>query len=132
MRPHVFLVLLVIQQVVFAAGNVPNATSNPVKVSVLGPEHVALVINDADANSVQIGEYYRLARNIPAKNIVHVNIPKARTKLTFQRVLNRSISTSNNHPLRLPPIRCSLQGHDSSPYKSKVTLLLPKQNLRTI
>ena len=83
MRPHVFLVLLVIQQVVFAAGNVPNATSNPVKVSVLGPEHVALVINDADANSVQIGEYYRLARNIPAKNIVHVNIPKARTKLTL-------------------------------------------------
>ncbi|HOY86660.1 MAG TPA: TIGR03790 family protein [Methylotenera sp.] len=83
MRPLVFLVLLLIQQVVFAAGNVPNATSNPVKVSVLGPEHVALVINDADSNSVQIGEYYRLARNIPAKNIVHVNIPKARTKLTL-------------------------------------------------
>ncbi len=44
------------------------------KASVLGPDNVALVINDAEPNSVKIGEYYRVARNIPEKNIVHVKI----------------------------------------------------------
>ncbi|MDZ4141385.1 MAG: TIGR03790 family protein [Methylotenera sp.] len=52
-------------------------------ISTLGPENVALVINDADANSVKIGEYYRVARGIPAKNIVHVNIPDAPRKLSL-------------------------------------------------
>jgi uncharacterized protein (TIGR03790 family) len=83
MRTLIFLFVLLSQQVTFAAGNAPSAGGNAEKVSVLGPEHVALVINDADANSVQIGEYYRLARNIPAKNIVHVNIPKAKAKLSL-------------------------------------------------
>ncbi len=83
MRAFVFLFLLLSQLSVFAASLAPNAGGNTVKASVLGPENVALVINDADANSVQVGEYYRLARNIPAKNIVHVNIPKAKAKLNL-------------------------------------------------
>jgi len=83
MRSLIFLFFLLSLQGAFAAGNAPSADGNAEKVSVLGPEHVALVINDADTNSVQIGEYYRLARNIPAKNIVHVNIPKAKAKLSL-------------------------------------------------
>jgi uncharacterized protein (TIGR03790 family) len=53
------------------------------KKSVLGPENVALVINDADANSVKVGEYYRVSRGIPTKNIVHVRIPDAPRKLSL-------------------------------------------------
>lgn len=40
----------------------------------LQPENVAVVINDDDAHSVAVGEYYRIARQIPAKNVVHVRI----------------------------------------------------------
>lgn len=36
-----------------------------------------MVINDDDAHSVEIGEYYRNARNIPVKNVVHVRIPNS-------------------------------------------------------
>lgn len=63
-----------------AAG--PNSASS-IKRSALGPENVALVINDADPNSVKIGEYYRVARGIPAKNVVHVKIPDAPRKLSL-------------------------------------------------
>ena len=36
---------------------------------------LAIVINDAEPNSVTVGEYYRRARNIPSANVLHVNIP---------------------------------------------------------
>lgn len=36
------------------------------------PLDLAVVVNDADPLSVQIGEYYREKRGIPAKNLVHV------------------------------------------------------------
>jgi uncharacterized protein (TIGR03790 family) len=41
----------------------------------LQPQQLAIVINDDDPNSVQVGEYYRKRRHIPAANVVHVNIP---------------------------------------------------------
>lgn len=53
------------------------------RVSILGPENVALVINDADPNSVKVGGYYRVARGIPEKNIVHVSIKDAPRKLSL-------------------------------------------------
>ena len=53
------------------------------KASSLGPEQVALVINDADPSSVRVGEYYQSARSIPAKNVVHVTIEKAPNKLSL-------------------------------------------------
>jgi uncharacterized protein (TIGR03790 family) len=43
--------------------------------SALQPNQLAIVINDAEPNSVAIGAYYRKRRNIPAANVVHVNIP---------------------------------------------------------
>ena len=49
----------------------------------LSSENVALVINDADVNSIKVGEFYRLSRNIPTKNIVHVSIPNASPKLSI-------------------------------------------------
>jgi uncharacterized protein (TIGR03790 family) len=41
----------------------------------LQPKQLAIVINDADPNSVAVGEYYRKRRGIPAANVVHVRIP---------------------------------------------------------
>jgi len=41
----------------------------------LQPHHLAIVINDAEPDSVAIGDYYRKRRNIPAQNVVHVRIP---------------------------------------------------------
>lgn len=63
------------------AGRVDEAVSN--KASVMRPENIALVINDADPSSVKAGEYYRVARGIPAKNIVHVKIVGSSHKLSF-------------------------------------------------
>ena len=40
----------------------------------LQAEQLAVVINDSDPSSVTIGEYYRQARGIADKNIIHVNI----------------------------------------------------------
>lgn len=62
------------------AGQSESAVAS--KGSILGPENVALVINDSDATSVKVGEYYRVARGIPAKNIVHVNMLNAPRKLS--------------------------------------------------
>ena len=41
----------------------------------LQPDQLAIVINDTEPNSVEIGEYYRKRRGIPAANVVHVRIP---------------------------------------------------------
>ncbi|WP_444848054.1 TIGR03790 family protein [Duganella caerulea] len=55
------------------------------KPSGLRPEQLALVINDDEPNSVEIGEYYRQARNVPAENVVHVRIPNRPRKLDVEQ-----------------------------------------------
>jgi len=75
-----FVLFCLLQSNVLAIGAEGAA---PAKRNVLGPENVALIINDADANSVKVGEYYRMARGIPIKNIVHVKIPDSPRKLTL-------------------------------------------------
>jgi uncharacterized protein (TIGR03790 family) len=51
----------------------------------LKPAQLALVINDDEPNSVEIGEYYRQARNVPAENVVHVRIPNRPRKLDAEQ-----------------------------------------------
>jgi len=41
----------------------------------LQPRQLAIVVNDAEPNSVAIAAYYRKRRGIPAANVVHVRIP---------------------------------------------------------
>jgi uncharacterized protein (TIGR03790 family) len=54
----------------------PAQSSNEfVSATSLQPKQLAIVINDADPNSVAVGAYYRKRRNIPAANVVHVRIP---------------------------------------------------------
>jgi uncharacterized protein (TIGR03790 family) len=51
------------------------ARAQPFGATHLQPQQLAIVINDAEPNSVRIGEYYRKRRAIPAANVVHVRIP---------------------------------------------------------
>ncbi|WP_082439487.1 MULTISPECIES: TIGR03790 family protein [unclassified Massilia] len=51
----------------------------------LQPAQLAIVINDAEPNSVKIGEYYRKRRGIPAANVVHVSIPDKPHEISFER-----------------------------------------------
>ncbi len=48
----------------------------------LQAEQVAVVVNDEEANSLAMGEYYRQSRQIPEKNVVHVRIPHSPRKLS--------------------------------------------------
>jgi len=51
----------------------------------LRPAQLAIIINDDEPNSVEIGEYYRQARNVPAENVVHVRIPNRPRKLDAEQ-----------------------------------------------
>jgi uncharacterized protein (TIGR03790 family) len=81
------------------ASAVPIFPNTPEKISYgLQPINIAVVINDDDAHSVAVGEYYRQARNIPAKNMVHVRIPDSPRHLAlaaFNR-LKQQIETQLN------------------------------------
>lgn len=48
----------------------------------LKPSQLAVVVNDDEANSVEIADYYVKARGIPARNVVHVHLPNRPRKLT--------------------------------------------------
>ncbi|WP_083685846.1 TIGR03790 family protein [Massilia putida] len=56
-----------------------------VSESHLQPDQLAIVINDAEPNSVKVGEYYRKRRGIPAANVVHVRIPGKPHEISFDR-----------------------------------------------
>lgn len=43
--------------------------------SLIRPRNVAVVVNDADPNSLEIGQYYLAARGIPQGNLIQVTIP---------------------------------------------------------
>lgn len=53
--------------------------------SGLAPSQLAIVINDADPNSVAVGAYYSKARDIPKANVVHVHIPGAPQRIGAAR-----------------------------------------------
>jgi uncharacterized protein (TIGR03790 family) len=48
----------------------------------LTPGEVAVIVNDSDPLSVQIGQYYRKARGIPAANMIHLQFSPGRSALS--------------------------------------------------
>lgn len=72
---HLYLYLLLFACVCACVGVAAPAQARPGTSASLQPEQLAIVINDAEPNSVAIGEYYRQRRGIPAANVVHVRIP---------------------------------------------------------
>lgn len=53
--------------------------------STIRPAHVAVVVNVADANSLEIGRYYLKARRIPEDNLIRVNLPGTPHKLSVEQ-----------------------------------------------
>jgi uncharacterized protein (TIGR03790 family) len=67
------LLLLLSQLLLPACDADPDAELFDTTVSsTLGPQHLALIINDEDPLSRRIGEYYLTKRHIPASNVIHV------------------------------------------------------------
>jgi uncharacterized protein (TIGR03790 family) len=62
-----------------------NARAQFTTAPSLQAAQLGIVINDADPNSVKVGEYYRKRRNIPAANVVHVSIPDKPREISFER-----------------------------------------------
>jgi uncharacterized protein (TIGR03790 family) len=61
------LALLLLLSLTLLASCEPAAETSP-----LGPQHLAVIVNDSDPLSRQIAEYYSSKRLIPARNIIHV------------------------------------------------------------
>ena len=57
----------------------------PLATQGLLPPQLAIVINDAEPNSVEVGEYYRQAHGIPAANVAHVTIPNRPRKFSAEQ-----------------------------------------------
>jgi uncharacterized protein (TIGR03790 family) len=56
--------------------------SAPFAQAAITPAQLAVVVNDADPNSVQVAEYYRQQRGIPQQNMVHVRLADKPRKLS--------------------------------------------------
>jgi len=72
---NVFLGFILLGQSLFAATSHGGEVTSAAMQKALTADQLGVVINDADPNSVEVGEYYVKARNIPPENVVHVNIP---------------------------------------------------------
>ncbi len=61
----------------------------------LQPDEVGVIVNDQDPLSVRIANYYLQARQIPSKNLIHVNFKPGERTLSpdvFRGIRNRAIS----------------------------------------
>lgn len=58
------------------AGAVDVSKKNPLRPSLLKPEDVAVVYNVNDAQSEEIARYYLQSRQVPAENLIGVELPK--------------------------------------------------------
>ena len=72
MRLYSFLLALLLSLAAAAHAQTPVS---------LGANQLAVIVNDDEPNSVELAEYYRKARAIPAANMVHVRIPGRPRKL---------------------------------------------------
>ncbi|MFB9242234.1 TIGR03790 family protein [Massilia antarctica] len=75
---------LIVSAALMGATSFAWAQGAPAAARLL-PRQLALVVNDAEPNSVTIAEYYRKARAIPAANIIHVSIPGKPQRLDAAR-----------------------------------------------
>lgn len=69
-----------------------SSDATPAELPGVRPSQLAIVINDAEPNSIEVGEHYRQVHGIPAANVVHVSIPNRPRKLSldqFQQLKER-------------------------------------------
>jgi uncharacterized protein (TIGR03790 family) len=75
-----------------------HAVAQGVSAPRLRPAQLALVVNDAEPNSVAIAAYYRKARGIPAANVIHVTIPGKPQRLNAARFRDLKESIDSQLP----------------------------------
>ncbi|MFP5392650.1 MAG: TIGR03790 family protein [Gammaproteobacteria bacterium] len=73
--PSLFLLFLLFLLFVLSLAAPTRAYAQFTAPRGLQSAQLAIVINDADPDSVAVGAYYRKARQLPAANVVHVSIP---------------------------------------------------------
>lgn len=74
--------LFVLSCLLFLHGQAQAQLTRP---AGLRAAQLAVVVNDDEPNSVEIGEYYRQVRDIPPQNMVHVRIPNRPRKLDAEQ-----------------------------------------------
>jgi uncharacterized protein (TIGR03790 family) len=74
---------------------IPAAPATEPAVHNLQAKQLAIVVNDADANSVTVAGLYQRARRIPDENVVHVSIPGSPRRLNAEEfnVLREQIAS---------------------------------------
>lgn len=85
--PWALAVLLLVGHTVYAAPRPFPRVELP--ESHLGPEQLAVIVNDADASSIEVGAYYAKERGLPPSQVVHVSFPSGLDSLdvdTFGRI----------------------------------------------
>lgn len=64
----------------------------------LTADELAIIINDDDAQSTAVGEYYQKARHIPAANVLHVRFPPGREVLAKEDFMALKIEIERATP----------------------------------
>ena len=73
---RIYLFILVMLDAVFCSSGAGAIDFIHQTTTGIRPQDVAVIVNDQDANSKLIGEYYIKARGIPPENLIVVSIPK--------------------------------------------------------
>ncbi|MGY6274464.1 TIGR03790 family protein [Methylomonas sp. MgM2] len=67
-------------------------------IAALTPRDLAIIVNDNDAVSKQIGDYYRKKRNIPLDQVIHIRLPGRRAILTESEFKRLKQQVDKNTP----------------------------------
>lgn len=90
-----------------------NLSAKEFSTTLIKPENLALVVNDADQSSINVADYYREVHDIPATNVIHLNIPNPQASVTAA-----AFETIKQHILeQLLPIHTGVLFVWSAPYK---------------
>jgi uncharacterized protein (TIGR03790 family) len=71
--------------------------------SLIRPKNVAVVVNIADANSLEIGQYYLKTRGIPEGNLIRINLSGSPRKLSVEQfnLLKQQINEKLNSEIQV-------------------------------
>jgi uncharacterized protein (TIGR03790 family) len=87
MQPSIAL-LIVALSLTWSAAVWPQAPSRiELPRTSLTPDDVAVVINDSDALSRRVGDYYQKTRRIPAANMIHVRFEPGQSSISKEEFL---------------------------------------------
>jgi len=95
--------LLVSFQIAAQTESISIQNSNSVLIvpkTGLNASELALIVNDADAQPVEIANYYKMKRGIPEANLIHVNhgVPWIYDVTTFNSIRSQVMNALQNLP----------------------------------